>query len=66
VNPKQAEKLNQQIRRIAQLLPHEEGHRYAFTCECGCGGTASSTAEEFDRNGGAWTNGHRPQQPEVA
>jgi hypothetical protein len=54
--------LNQQIRYMASLLPGAKNphHVYGFSCECGCGKIVPLSATEFDRQGGAWTEGHRP------
>jgi hypothetical protein len=56
--------LNQQIRHMANLLPgaRDPNHLYGFSCECGCGKIVALSAAEFDRNGGAWSDGHRPAQ----
>jgi hypothetical protein len=32
-----ASRLNQQILRVAELLPAAVNHKYGFSCECGCG-----------------------------
>lgn len=54
--------LNQQLRRMAELLPgtKDENHKYGFSCECGCGQIVALSAPEFDREGGAWAEGHEP------
>ena len=53
-----AKALNQQIRRLADMLPGGLDHLYGFSCECGCGKTFQLSAAEFDRQEGAWLNGH--------
>jgi hypothetical protein len=30
-------------------------------CECGCLGSVASTRTEYERNGGAWLEGHEPK-----
>ena len=54
--------LNQQIRHMAGLLPgaKDPNHVYGFSCECGCGRIVAISAAEFDLQGGAWAEGHRP------
>lgn len=32
-------------------------------CECGCMGVLSVTRAEYDRDGGAWLEGHEPTSP---
>ena len=56
-----AKALNEQIREVADLLPSDPDHKYGFTCECGCGEMVTLTASEFDRDGGAWLEGHKPK-----
>jgi len=60
-----ARALNMQIRRLADMLPGGLEHEYGFSCECGCRGIVRLPATEFDREHGAWLEGHqageRPQ-----
>jgi predicted component of type VI protein secretion system len=32
-------------------------------CECGCMGTVASTRADYERNGGAWIEGHETSRP---
>jgi hypothetical protein len=60
-----ARAFNQQIRQIAATLAGQagSGHEYArFVCECGCRQTVELMVSEYDRQGGAWLEGHRPTQ----
>lgn len=63
MDPEQAKKFNRQIRQIAVMLPGGIGddHKYAFMCECGCEETARLSTTEYDRDGGAWAEGHKPE-----
>jgi hypothetical protein len=56
-----ARALNQQIRRLADLLAGAAEHQYAFSCECGCGETVSLTASQYDRED-CLAAGHRKPQ----
>jgi hypothetical protein len=57
--------LNMQIRRVAEMLIGGLVHEYGFSCECGCGELVQLSAAEFDREGGAWLDGHRDaEKPE--
>lgn len=64
LEPARVHALNQQIRKMAALLPgaKDPNHKYGFSCECGCGTIVPLSATEFDREGGAWADGHRPAQ----
>jgi hypothetical protein len=31
-------------------------------CECGCMGLVGSTQADYEANGGAWLEGHKPKQ----
>jgi hypothetical protein len=55
--------LNRQIWRLAAMLPGGLAHEYAFGCECGCGRVVRRSAAEYDRDGGAWLEGHRASPP---
>jgi hypothetical protein len=57
-----ARTLNMQIRRVADLVPGGLDHEYGFSCECGCGELARLSAAGFDRDGGAWLDGHRDDE----
>lgn len=39
-----------------------DGHEYGFLCECGCGETVMLVLANYDLQGGAWLEGHRPSQ----
>ena len=51
-----------QIRRVAALLPGALEHEFGFSCECGCGEIVLLSGAAFDRDGGAWFDGH-PRDP---
>jgi hypothetical protein len=55
-----AQAFNQQLRQTAAVLAGRAGggHEYALVCECGCGQTVEFTLHEYDRQGGAWVEGH--------
>jgi prepilin-type processing-associated H-X9-DG protein len=50
---------NEQIRRLADKLPHSEETKFAYSCQCGCGTVVPLTSRNFDANG-AWADGHKP------
>jgi hypothetical protein len=62
LDPERVRALNQQIRLLADRLPGKDdpNHKYGFSCECGCGKIVALSAGTFDREGGAWAEGHRP------
>jgi hypothetical protein len=68
LDPARVEALNQQIRHLASLLPgaKDPNHVYGFSCQCGCGKIVPLSAGEFDRQGGAWAEGHRPAQQKAS
>jgi hypothetical protein len=37
-----------------------DGHEYGFVCECGCDETVMLVLADYDLQGGAWLEGHRP------
>jgi hypothetical protein len=53
---------NEQVRKLAGMVP-DGLERYGFACECGCGETVGLTANQYDRAGGAWADGHKSAQP---
>jgi hypothetical protein len=57
-----AKAFNKQLRQTAAVLAGHAGggHAYAFVCECGCEQTVKLTLPEYDRQGGAWVDGHKP------
>lgn len=55
--------LNMQIRRVAAMLPGALEHEFGFSCECGCSEIVRLTGAAFDREGGAWFDGH-PRNPQ--
>jgi hypothetical protein len=57
-----AQAFNRQLRQTAAVLAGQAGggHAYAFLCECGCEQTVNLTLPEYDRQGGAWVEGHKP------
>jgi hypothetical protein len=54
--------LNQQIRRLATMLPSSAETKFGFGCECGCGTVVALTPTHFDDHG-AWADGHKPASP---
>ena len=52
---------NLQLRETAAVLAGHAGgsHAYGFVCECGCEQVVKLTLGEYDREGGAWLEGHR-------
>jgi hypothetical protein len=54
-----ARALNMQIWRLAGMLPGGLEQEYGFACECGCREIVRSPASEWERDGGAWLEGHR-------
>jgi hypothetical protein len=59
-----AKAFNNQLRvtAVAVAGASADGHPYGFLCECGCGETVRLTLAEYDEQGGAWLDGHRPVQ----
>jgi hypothetical protein len=57
-----AKAFNRQLRQTAAVLAGQAGggHQYGFVCECGCQETVKLTLREYDRQGGAWVEGHKP------
>ena len=55
-----AKAFNAQLRATAEVVGHsfDQDHAYGFLCECGCEETAMRTLAEYDREGGAWLDGH--------
>jgi hypothetical protein len=53
---------NKHLLSLAERLHENERERHliGFLCECGCMETATLTAAEYDRLGGAWRAGHKP------
>jgi hypothetical protein len=37
-----------------------DGHDYGFICECGCDETVMLVLADYDLQGGAWLEGHKP------
>jgi hypothetical protein len=60
--PEAAKSFNAQLRFTAVAIAgaSADGHPYGFLCECGCGETVSIDLAEYDLQGGAWLDGHRP------
>jgi hypothetical protein len=59
-----AKKFNKQLWATAASLAAMVGahdYEYAFVCECGCEETVRLTLAEYDEEGGAWLEGHRPR-----
>ena len=50
---------NEQVRRLADILPDSADTRFGFICQCGCGEVVALTAATFDAHGG-WVDGHKP------
>jgi hypothetical protein len=57
-----AKSFNNQLRvtAVAVAGASADGHPYGFLCECGCGETVMLTLAEYDEQGGAWLDGHKP------
>lgn len=68
LDPARVKALNDQIRRMADLLPgaKDPNHKYGFSCECGCGKIVGLSALEFDLAGGAWAEGDRPAEQQAS
>lgn len=58
-----ARRLNEQIVRLAGMLPGGNEQEYGFTCECGCRETVTLSLSRLVA-GGAWIAGHEPTSPE--
>jgi hypothetical protein len=43
-----ARRVNAQIRRVIERLPHDGEHSMQFACECGCGDAVLLTIAEYD------------------
>jgi hypothetical protein len=41
-------KLNSQVRKVIECLPHDAGTSLHFFCECGCGEPVQLTIAEYD------------------
>lgn len=63
--PEAAKSFNNQLRVtvVAVAGASADGHRYGFICECGCSETVMLVLAEYDEHGGAWLDGHEPEQP---
>jgi hypothetical protein len=55
-----ARETNGHIRALARSFRDER--QVGFFCECGCFGIALATLVEYDAQGGAWKDGHKPKQ----
>lgn len=57
-----ARSFNEQLRVTAVAVggASADVHPYGFLCECGCGGTVMLVLAEYDDQGGAWLEEHRP------
>jgi hypothetical protein len=55
-----ARRLNEQIVRVAGMLPGGTEQEYGFACECGCGETVTLSLSKLVE-GGAWVAGHKPK-----
>jgi hypothetical protein len=55
--------VNDEIRALAQDLSTEEdqGNRYRFLCEDGCGAKVVLTLAAYTAGNGAWLDGHKPE-----
>ena len=53
---------NRQLRQTASVLAGHSGggQEYPFLCECGCEEEVKLTLPDYDRQGGAWCEGHKP------
>lgn len=59
-----AKAYNKRLRETAAVLAGHAGggHEYPFLCECGCDQTVKLALREYDRQGGAWLEAHRPAE----
>jgi hypothetical protein len=57
-----AKSFNDQLRVtvVAVAGAHADGHEYGFLCECGCGEAVMLVLADYELEGGAWLEGHRP------
>jgi hypothetical protein len=55
-----ARRLNEQIVRVAGMLPGGAEQEYGFSCECGCGETVTLGLSALV-DGGAWVVDHQPK-----
>lgn len=57
-----AKAFNTQVRvtAIAIAGASADGHEYGFLCECGCEETVQLNLADYELQGGAWLDGHRP------
>ena len=55
-------KLNVQLRKILNWLPHDDARPYTFFCECGCYEPGELTIPEYDALEGQpiYLEGHTP------
>jgi len=62
--PDAAKSFNNQLRVTVTAVAgaSADGHVYGFLCECGCGETARLVLAAYDEQGGAWLEGHKPEQ----
>jgi hypothetical protein len=60
-----ARQVNGHIREMAEALDSivRDERPIGFFCECGCLETAEATLAEYEDQGGAWIEGHRPVPP---
>jgi hypothetical protein len=56
-----AREANAVVRRLAEMF--HDARAIGFFCECGCMGLAVMTAAQYDEQGGAWCENHKPTQP---
>jgi hypothetical protein len=57
-----AKAFNRQLRTTLRALGvgDDDDFLQAFVCECGCEQVAKMGLVDYDRDGGAWLEGHRP------
>jgi hypothetical protein len=62
--PEAAKSFNSQLRVTVVAVggASADGREYGFLCECGCGETVRLVLAEYDEQGGAWLDGHKPEQ----
>jgi hypothetical protein len=62
--PGAAKSFNTQLRVtvVAVAGASADGPEYGFLCECGCGETVRLNLAEYDEQGGAWLEEHKPAQ----
>jgi hypothetical protein len=53
--------LDARFREVTAHALIQDEEPISLFCECGCMGRVASTRTEYERNGGAWLEGHEPK-----